>query len=204
MDERHANVRQRNNHGPELKKIMQKNTTIISIMARDRVGIVADVTEVIRQLNGNLADLSQTVLRGYFTMIVVATFPTNVTPENIRTALLALDENDPFEVGIKKTNAILATEPETYEGDRYVLTAIGQDKIGLVAAVATFLRQRQINIVDLTTRAADGLYTMILMLDLPNDMHVPKLKTEATEKLAQAGISIQLQHYNIFRATNEV
>jgi glycine cleavage system transcriptional repressor len=183
---------------------MQKRTTIISIMARDRVGIVADVTEVIRQLNGNLADLSQTVLRGYFTMIVVATFPANVATEKIRAALLALDEEEPFEVGIKTTNAQLATEPEKYENDRYVLTAVGQDKIGLVAAVAEFLRDRQINIVDLTTKAADGLYTMILMLDLPAEMDVQKLKLAAMQKLKQVGINIQLQHYNIFRATNEV
>ena len=38
---------------------------VISIMARDRVGIVADVATAIKNLEGNLGDLSQTVLSGY-------------------------------------------------------------------------------------------------------------------------------------------
>ena len=183
---------------------MKKQQFIISIMAEDRVGIVADVTDVIRQLGGNLADLSQTVLRGYFTMIVIATFPNDVTREKIREALEKLDPDHPFEIGLKTTSAHLVPEPDVYAGDRYVLTAVGPDRIGLVAAVAGCLRQRHINIVDLTTRVADGMYTMILMLALPPDTDIPELKTDISDALAELGIQIQLQHYDIFRATNEV
>jgi glycine cleavage system transcriptional repressor len=183
---------------------MKKQQFIISIMAEDRVGIVADVTEVIRQLGGNLADLSQTVLRGYFTMIVIATFPNDVAHDKIRKALQALDPDTPFEIGVKTTPAKLAPEPDVYAGDRYVLTAVGPDRIGLVAAVAGCMKERHINIVDLTTRVVDGMYTMILMLALPPDTDIPGLKTEIADALANVGIQVQLQHYDIFRATNEV
>ena len=48
---------------------------ILSIMSQDRVGIVADVAGAIKALRGNLEDMTQTVLRGYFTMILLAEFP---------------------------------------------------------------------------------------------------------------------------------
>ena len=43
-------------------------------MSQDRPGIVADITGAIYQLNGDLADLNQSVLCGYLTMILIATF----------------------------------------------------------------------------------------------------------------------------------
>ena len=49
---------------------------MISVMSHDRVGIIADVTGAIKSLHGNLEDLSQTVMKGYFTMLLLATFQT--------------------------------------------------------------------------------------------------------------------------------
>ena len=40
-------------------------------MWRDRVGIIHDIASRIAELQGNIADLSQTVVSGYFTMILV-------------------------------------------------------------------------------------------------------------------------------------
>ena len=59
---------------------------IISVMSHDRIGIIADVTAAIKTLHGNLEDLSQTVLRGYFSMILLARFPDGTTEDNLRKA----------------------------------------------------------------------------------------------------------------------
>ncbi|MBN4071716.1 ACT domain-containing protein [Desulfotalea psychrophila] len=45
---------------------------VISVMSKDRPGIIADVTTVIYDLGGDLADLNQSVLGGYFTMLLIA------------------------------------------------------------------------------------------------------------------------------------
>ena len=66
---------------------MSKNTSfVISVMEQDRVGIIADVSGIIKKLGGNLADVSQTVMRGYFTMILLADFTREVTAGEIRDA----------------------------------------------------------------------------------------------------------------------
>ena len=179
------------------------NHYVISIMTRDRVGIIADVTALLRNLGSNLADLSQTVQGGYFTMIVLAAFPDTVSAEQIRAALVALDKEDPFEVGIKlrKPQPQLAASGEE---NRYVLTAVGPDKSGLVAALSGFLREKGINIEDLSTLVEGDKYWMILQVCLPPQMPVAKLKRSLKLAMADVGISAELQHHDIFRATNEV
>ena len=180
------------------------NHYVISIMTRDRKGIVADVTGAIRDLGGNLADLSQTVVCGYFTMIVVASFPDAVTESSLRSTLRGLDRQDPFEVGIKRPAQPLQPEPAAYSEDHFVLTAVGADKMGLVAAVSAYLRDHAINIDDLSTLVRDGVYTMILAIELPPACNVRAFKAAMREAMSKMGIALEIQHHDIFRATNEV
>ncbi|MBU4585507.1 MAG: hypothetical protein KKE63_10040, partial [Proteobacteria bacterium] len=51
---------------------------VMSVMSKDRPGIVADITGVIYTLQGDLADLNQSVLCDYFSMILIATFDDSV------------------------------------------------------------------------------------------------------------------------------
>lgn len=44
---------------------------IITVIGKDRVGIIADVTALLAQYGVNVLDISQTVLQEYFTMIML-------------------------------------------------------------------------------------------------------------------------------------
>ena len=44
---------------------------IVTVLGRDRVGIIADVTALLAQYGVNVLDISQTVLQEYFTMIML-------------------------------------------------------------------------------------------------------------------------------------
>lgn len=181
------------------------NQFVISIMARDRIGIIADVSNLIKDLQGNLADMSQTVLHGYFTMILVADLPDSVTPDRLRDSLRALDPESPFAVGIQRTTAAdPAPEQPLRKDAKYVLTAVGPDQIGLVAAVTEYLRREQINILDLATRVDAGNYTMILLLDLPRSLDLGRLKHDLRVATSAIGVQVELQHHDIFRSTNEI
>ncbi len=45
---------------------------VITVLGRDRVGIIARVTACLADNNVNILDISQTILQGYFTMIMLA------------------------------------------------------------------------------------------------------------------------------------
>lgn len=179
---------------------------VISVMARDRVGIIADVATVIKRLDGNLEDMSQTVLCGHFTMILVAAFPDSVTPETLRAALAEASANEPFEVGIRRMTHVPSAAGGGTSADerKYVLTAVGPDQIGLVAGVTEYLRQKDINVEDLATRVDAGQYTMILLLNLPPAIDVRRLKHSLQVAMSDVGVRVELQHQRIFQAANEI
>ena len=61
---------------------------IVSVFAKDRIGIIADVCVLLKNMQVNILDLNQTVMDGVFTMIMLVDTATSVTPfDEIRRAL---------------------------------------------------------------------------------------------------------------------
>jgi glycine cleavage system transcriptional repressor len=177
---------------------------VISITSRDRVGIIHDVAGAISYMNGDLADMRQQVLRGYFTMILHVTFPAAVSTDEIRKRLTAAGTSDAaIEVSIK---AVHQPQPETSPpmDNCYVLTADGEDRIGFVATVTKFCKDNAVNILDLTTTVADGRYIMILFIDLSSCPAMDELRDSLDRFAHDTDLNMVLQHYDIFRATNEI
>ena len=52
---------------------------IITVLGRDREGIIATVSSLLYEQNANILDISQTILSGYFTMVMLV----DVTKMNI-------------------------------------------------------------------------------------------------------------------------
>ena len=44
---------------------------IVTVVGKDRVGIIAGVCTALAEFNVNVLDISQTVMQGYFTMMMV-------------------------------------------------------------------------------------------------------------------------------------
>ncbi len=47
------------------------NKTIITVIGKDRVGIIAKVCDYLAQSNVNILDISQTIVSGYFNMMMI-------------------------------------------------------------------------------------------------------------------------------------
>lgn len=99
------------------------NHLIISVLSKDRPGIIADITGTIYQLNGDLADLNQSVLFGYLTMILIATFDGQVTPDDIHTKIAALKSSTKLDVIVKKMEEPLDTCSAELPEKTYIFTA---------------------------------------------------------------------------------
>jgi glycine cleavage system transcriptional repressor len=179
---------------------------VISIMSRDRVGIVHEVSTAISQLNGNIADIRQSVMCGYFTMILLVTFPARVTQRAIERKLAEVDAHSEtaIDAAVKKVEdqdqAICSPDPE----NAYVLTATGPDRVGFVATVTAFCVKHEINILDLSTTTANGDYVMILIIDLNHCVSIGEVRRDLLQFSQETGLKVVLQHYDIFRAVNEI
>lgn len=177
---------------------------VMSVMSKDRPGIVADITGVIYQLNGDLADLNQSVLCDYFTMILIAAFPDAVTPEDVIAGFSHIQSHTRLEVIVKEMAPPAVSAPTTGSREIYVLTAQGQNKSGLVHRIGLFCCRHGINILDLATTLNKDQYTMILQLDLSGIDSVDAIRTELTRYAEESGLTVVLQHEDIFTATSEI
>lgn len=45
---------------------------IITVLGHDRVGIIYGISSILAHANVNILDISQTILQGFFTMVMVA------------------------------------------------------------------------------------------------------------------------------------
>jgi glycine cleavage system transcriptional repressor len=171
----------------------------ISVMAKDRPGIVAEVTAGISELGGNLADLRESVLCGYFTMILIAGFPSGVSVEEVTSALTDATASN---VSVTLHEGSLTAAENTEHA--YVLSAVGRDRVGLVAQVSRFCFERGVNILDLASHVEADQYTMMLQLDLSDIQSLDTFKDEISSFGKESGLNLVLQHNDIFRATNEI
>ena len=48
------------------------NRIIITVLGHDRVGIIAGIATILAEAGINILDISQTILQGFFTMVMVA------------------------------------------------------------------------------------------------------------------------------------
>lgn len=44
---------------------------VVTVIGKDKIGIIANVTSVLAENNINILDISQTILQDYFTMIMI-------------------------------------------------------------------------------------------------------------------------------------
>jgi len=175
---------------------------VVSVMSRDRVGIVRDITRALTQWHGNVEQVSQTVVMNYFTFILIAAFPEAHTVAAVRELLQQAGAPGELEIGVKE---FIADAPTSPAADRFILTAIGGDKPGLVHHLATFCAGKGINITDLYgATTADNQFVVVSEVAVPRHLDLTQIQLDL-EALGQTiGIAIHLQHENIFRATNEI
>ena len=53
---------------------------IVTVVGKDRVGIIANVCTELAKFNVNVLDISQTVMQGYFTMMMVVDVSDSAVP----------------------------------------------------------------------------------------------------------------------------
>jgi glycine cleavage system transcriptional repressor len=179
---------------------------VISIMSRDRIGIVHEISSAISSMGGNIADIRQSVLCGYFTMILLASFPAGVSQRDIQRKLAEVDAHSEtaIDAAVVQAEQGATTSATPIPENAYVLTATGSDQIGFVATVTSFCVRHEINILDLSTTVSDGAYVMILIIDLNRCNSIAAVRQDLQQFARETGLKVVLQHHHIFRAVNEI
>ena len=88
---------------------------------------------------------------------------------------------------------------------RAVVTVTGKDKKGIIAKVSTFLSEKGANIEDISQTILGEYFAMIMIVDLnESKTELAQLAKECAELGKQIGMSIYMQHEDIFNAMHNV
>lgn len=154
------------------KEIVPPSRFALTVIGKDRPGIVAGTTGVLFQLGFNIEDSSCTMLSGEFAMILIISHSRSVGITKSR----ILDEFKPLcdSMGLSVSARKLAPEEITHQesaGELCVVTVYGADQPGIVYKVTQRLADHSINITDLNTKlvgsSIDPVYVMTLEAMLP-------------------------------------
>ncbi len=177
---------------------------VISVMAADKPGIVAAISGAIFQLKGNIVALSQTVLEGYFTIILVADFPHSVTAESLQQKIETADPEGQFNVIVCPYQQIFLPKNLQEGTTEFVLTARGKDRRGIIYRISKTLADKGINILDIATYLEGNQFVLIIHLLIPAEIDVWCLQDELMALSTPQNFSLSLQHIDTFKETNRV
>jgi ACT domain-containing protein len=91
------------------------------------------------------------------------------------------------------------------KSNRIIVTVIGVDTVGIIAAVATVLADARVNIVDISQTTLREFFTMILMGDMEKaTVSFDELKRRLNAKGEQMGLRIDAQHEDVFKFMHRV
>ena len=84
--------------------------------------------------------------------------------------------------------------------NRAILTVLGSDRCGIVAAVTAILAEHQANILDISQTILQGIFTMTMLVDLAAaNASFDEFSRRLEELSGELGVQITLQREEVFR-----
>ena len=88
---------------------------------------------------------------------------------------------------------------------RAIISVIGVDQIGIIAEVSSLLAANKVNILDINQTVLDEYFTMTMLVNLEKlEIPLEELKKQLSKKGEKMGLSIKLQHEEIFRSMHRI
>ena len=86
-----------------------------------------------------------------------------------------------------------------------IITVLGADRVGIIAAVSTYLAEKNVNILDISQTTMQDVFTMIMMVDTSNsNENFDVLYTDFKKMSVELGVQIQIQAADIFNSMHKI
>ena len=86
-----------------------------------------------------------------------------------------------------------------------VVTVVGKDQVGIIAAVCVHLASFNVNVLDISQTVMQGYFTMMMVVDVSaSNVPLAELVEQMEQKGKEMNLSIRLQREDIFEAMHRV
>ncbi len=146
---------------------------VLSILAEDRPGIVSDLANQIRELNGNWLESSLSQLRGHFAGIVHV----QIDGENLDRLAAAVEQLSASGIEVRINRIADTPAPSSQEGVADLIIEVeANDRAGIVKEITNALSDKKVNVKHLETRrenaamAGYDIFYAIMQAELPSSL----------------------------------
>ncbi len=174
----------------------QNNTICLTVLGRERPGIVAAITRVLLDNDCDIRDSTMTLLTGEFAMLLIVELPAEMTGRALERELFEAQQRFDLTVTTKKLTPEEAYTPRPNPSMCWSITIYGGDQQGIVHHVAALLARKGISILDLKTRVissveGSGLVTIRVLAPPGTDRET--LKRQLRDISARFGIELSVR-----------
>jgi len=91
------------------------------------------------------------------------------------------------------------------EGKRVIISVLGHDRVGIIAAIANILAEANVNILDISQTILQEFFTMVMVVDTSHSkVELGTLRDLLTEKGKELGLQVTVQHEDIFNFMHRI
>lgn len=88
---------------------------------------------------------------------------------------------------------------------KLIVTVVGKDRIGIIAAVTKILADNEVNILSINQNILNGFFNMILFAEADeNKIRLVDLQDALKVQGEQIGVEIKTQHQDIFDVMHKI
>lgn len=170
----------------------------ISAVAKDKPGIVADVTGLIYESGCNLEDSGMTILENFTAFLAIVSGDGEALADRLNNGAKRLEWDKGIVVFVSPVRDIQAQREAAESVIRYELSTIGLDRAGIVYRISRILADRGVNIAELRTHTEPSpetgtpLFNMVIILELVEGVEVPELEEELNRAGEELNVDIHL------------
>ncbi len=181
---------------------MNRMLYIVYGIGTDSVGLVGAITSPIARVRGNIVDLRQDVLHGLFTIyLVVDLGAATVTVKEFRAIVDRIAADTGLKLAIEKYTPMAGSAQKK----NMLVTLVGRDKSGIIAAITEKLGTYNINIEVSEVVAREEVFLMDLLLDISRSaLPTDNLKAAIRDTMRAVGIDTMFQTEDVFNKKKKV
>ncbi len=180
---------------------------ILSVLGRDRPGIIAAVSGILFETGGNIEAVSQTILQTQFSGTFIVSVPESTTVEALAEKLQAGLHLMGLDVLIRRIDTAKPL-PSLMDAEPFVITTQGPDQKGLVARITAVIARHGVNVTNLQAIFKGGddpeNNIMIYEVDIPRSIDRQALHNELRQKAEELNLTLNIQHRQIFEEMNRI
>lgn len=181
---------------------------VLSVIGKDKPGILARISTILFQYGCNIEDVSQTILQTEFASILIVYNPRDCALEEIGQSLNQALEGKELSAHLRPMTALTPDDHVCWECQPFVITTKGPDQPGTISAVTTAIASLSCNVVHFRaiTTHEDGADAMIMIfeVDVPKHVDHRRLRQVMQDVCAGYALDVSVQHRDIFETIHRV